>query len=139
MGIKWNIARLHGPVADLFFFLKEDEKTKTLSSPIGQEEVNIVMALTVYEVAETHLYMANSTRGFLEIDDDSASVSSGNMSLDLADMCRYGFPKSLDWDGDLDLDSAEEARESGKDHLRHATESPLWVSVRDFLMFSTCV
>ena len=42
-----------------------------------------VMALTGYQVAETHLYLADSTRGYPEFDDDGDSVSSGSMSHDL--------------------------------------------------------
>ena len=78
--------------------------------------------------------------------DDVDSVSSGSMSPDLGDVWRQGCPESLEWEGDLELGSADEDAEGDnagladenegeglEDSLKQAIESPLWVLVRDFL------
>ena len=83
--------------------------------------------------AETQLYLADSTWGYPEFNDDGDFVSSGSMSLDLGEMWRYGCPRSPDWDSELDMNSVEEEeeeRESVMDHLRRVTER---ASVREFL------
>ena len=48
-----------------------------------------VIALTVCQVTETQLYQADGTRGYPEFNDDGDSASSGSMSSDLGEMCRY--------------------------------------------------
>ena len=74
---------------------------------------DVVMALTGYQVAESQLYQEDSTWGYLELNDDGNSVSSGNMSPDFRKMWRYGCPKSPDWDGDVELDSVDVGRGGG--------------------------
>ena len=69
------------------------------------------MALTGYQVAEARLHQAKSIWDLPEVADDNDSDSIGSMSPDLGDMWRCGFPKSLDWNGDVELDSVEEEDE----------------------------
>ena len=109
-------------------------------SPSGQEEVDTasfgdaVMPLSGYQVAEKQLYLAEKTRGYPEFNDGGDSVSSGSMSFDLGDMCRYGCPKNPDSDSELELNSVEEEeRESVKDHLRQVIGSSLSATVHEFL------
>ena len=91
------------------------------------------MALTEYQVAETQLYLAESTRGYPEVNDDGDKVSTGSVCPKSGDMWRFGCRKSLDWDSDMEMNSVEEEedRESVMDH--DVMESPLWASVRAFL------
>ena len=80
------------------------------------------------------------------------SVSSGSMSPDLGDMWCQGCPESPEWEGELELDSedeeeegdnagsADESEDKGlEDYLKQLIESPLWVLVRDFPLFSRCL
>ena len=114
---------------------------------------NAVMSLTGYQTADENVRLACSTRGHLESVDDIDTVTSRNMSPDLGDMWRQGCPKSPEWEGELELDSAEEeeAAEGDKtssadehegkdldDYLKQVIEKPLRVLVRDFLLFSRC-
>ena len=68
------------------------------------------------------------------------------MSPDLGEMWRQGCPKSPEWEGELELGSADEDEvgdnvgsedenedEGLEDFLKQVIESPLWVLVRDFL------
>ena len=78
--------------------------------------------------------------------DDIDSLSSGSMSPDLGEMWRQGCPKSPEWEGDLELGSADEEEEGDnagssdemedeglKDYLNRVNDSPLGVLVRDYL------
>ena len=52
------------------------------------------MALTgLFGSPKTQLYLAESTRGHPEFNDDGDLVSSGSMSPGLGEMWRYGLPK----------------------------------------------
>ena len=67
------------------------------------------------------------------------------MSPDLGEMWRQGCPKSPEWEGELELGSADEEEEGDnagssdeiedeglKDYLNRVNDSPLWVLVRDY-------
>ena len=56
----------------------------------------------------TQQYLADSTPGYSEFDDDGDSVPSGSMSPDLGEMWRYGCPTSLDWDSEMEVNFVEE-------------------------------
>ena len=77
--------------------------------------------------------------------DDTDSMSSRSMSPDLGDMWRQGCPKSPEWEGEVELDSADEEKEGDnagaadeneggglEDHLKQVIECPVWVLVCDF-------
>ena len=65
--------------------------------------------------------------------------------LDRRDMWRQDCPESSEWEGELELDSAEEEEghntgsadenvgEDLVDNIKQVIESPLWVFVRDFV------
>ena len=74
-------------------------------------------------------------KGYPELADDNASMSSGSMSPDLGEMWRYGCTKSPDWDSEVEVCSVEEeGSECVMGHLRYVMEGPLWVPVRVFLV-----
>ena len=72
---------------------------------------------------------------------DIDSMSRGSTSPDLGDLWRQGCPESPQWEGGLELDSdgderdsADESSDGGpKECLSPVCDSPLWVSIRDFL------
>ena len=93
-------------------------------------------------VADERIRQLFNTRGYSENVDDIDSMSSGSMSPDLGDMWRQWHPLSPQWEGELELgvddDLSDNACERGddeglKDHLSETSESPLWVSILDFL------
>ena len=64
-------------------------------------------------VADEKIRLACSTREYTETVDDIDLLSSGSISPDLGDMWRQGCPKSQEWEGELELDSADEDDEAG--------------------------
>ena len=64
------------------------------------------------------------------------------MSPDRGEMWRQGYLESPQWEGELELgtdddDDRDNVGESGdgdglKDYISEVSESPLWVSIRDF-------
>ena len=87
------------------------------------------------QTADAQLYLDNNTWRDPEYADDDASMSSGSFVPDLGDVWRYGCPRSLDWDSDIDVRSDdEEVSEYVMVNLRHVLEGSLWESVRAFLV-----
>ena len=93
-------------------------------------------------VADERIRQLFNTRGHAEKVNDIDSMSSGSMSPDLGDIWRQWHPVSPKWEGELELgfdeDISDNAGERGddeglKDHLSETSESPLWVSILDFL------
>ena len=77
-------------------------------------------------------------QGYPKTVDDIDSLSSGSMSPDLGEMWRQGCPKSPEWEGELELGSADEDEEGDnagsaddnedegmEDYLKQVIERPL--------------
>ena len=93
-------------------------------------------------VAQDRIWQLFNTRGYSRNVDDIDSMSSGSMSPALGDMWRQGCPESPQRQGELELgsdddderDNAVESDDDGlKDYLSRVSDSPSWVSIRDFL------
>ena len=64
--------------------------------------------------------------------DENISVSGGNLSPDFGDTCRYGCPRSHDWDSDIDVwagnkgldEDNKEISEENTKGLRKVWEGP---------------
>ena len=90
-----------------------------------------VMALTGYQVAETQLYLADSTRAVLSSMTMATRFSAVACLLVWEKMWRFGCPKSPDWDSKMEMKSVkEEERKSVMDHLRQVIEPPVGFGAR---------
>ena len=96
-------------------------------------------------MAPKKLHLARSTWRYSKTVHDIDSMSSGSMAPHL-EVWRHGCPKSLEWEGELELGSADENEEGDdagsvdenedeglEDYLKQVIESPMSVLVRDFL------
>ena len=90
-------------------------------------------------VADERIRQLFSTRGYSENVDDIDSMSSGSMSPDLGDLWHRGCPESPEWEGELELGSADDHEERDnagsadeneddgvKDCLNQVNDSPLF-------------
>ena len=83
----WTAARKNG------LHLPEEEASPNKQKGLDRTSFgDAVMALTVYQFAETRLQHANNARVYPEAADDNNSISNGSMSLDFGENVAVWLP-----------------------------------------------